>query len=274
SLTLTAGDSATLTATVAPSDATNKNVAWSSSNTDVVTVVDGKVTAVSVGTANVAVTTEDGAFSEVCKVIVIPAPVPVTGVTLDKSSLTLTAGDSATLTATVAPSDATNKNVAWSSSDAKVAIVVDGKVTAVSAGTATITVTTEDGEFSATCAVTVVSPVKVTGVSLDKTKVTINVGDTVKLTATVTPSDAANKKVSWSTSDSKIVTVSDGTVKGVSKGTATVTVTTDDGGYTATCTVTVEEPSSSGDNTLLYIGIAAAVIIAILVAIYFLRMRK
>ena len=84
-----------------------------------------------------------------------PVTVPVTGVTLDKNELALTMGDSATLTATVAPENATNKNVTWTSDNEEVATVVDGKVTAIAAGTANITVTTEDGEYTATCAVTV-----------------------------------------------------------------------------------------------------------------------
>jgi len=154
-LTLTVGGTETLTATVNPTNATNKTVAWSTSNAAVANVnsTSGLVTAVAAGTATITVTTADGNKTATCSVTV---PVSVTGVSLNKSSLFLLAvGDSETLTATVAPDNATNKAVTWTTSDATKATVVDGLVTAVAVGTATITVTTADGNKTATCAVTV-----------------------------------------------------------------------------------------------------------------------
>ncbi|MGP1460068.1 MAG: Ig-like domain-containing protein, partial [Bacteroides sp.] len=150
----------TLTATVAPANATNKKVTWSSNKTDVATVDEnGTVTAVGVGEATITVTTEDGGKTAACTVKVNAkpdTPTAVTGVTLDKTTLTFTIGDVAqTLTATVAPANATNKKVTWTSSNAKVATVADGKVTAVGVGEATITVTTEDGGHKAACRVKV-----------------------------------------------------------------------------------------------------------------------
>ena len=129
----------------------------------------------------------------------------------------------------------------WESSNKSVATVdANGLVTAVSAGTATITVTTEDGNKTATCAVTVAAAtVPVTGVTLNKTSTSLYVGDTETLTATVEPSDATNKNVTWNTSDTSVATVNNGVVTAVSAGTATITVTTADGGFTDTCTVTV-----------------------------------
>ena len=156
SLELTEGKTAQLTATVKPDNATNKNVTWTSNNTDVATVVGGTVTAVAPGTATITVTTEDGSKTATCAVTVTAAPVPVTGVSLNKDSLALGVGDSETLTATVAPANAANQNVTWASSDTSVATVdAAGKVTAVGAGTATITVTTVDGGKTAACTVTV-----------------------------------------------------------------------------------------------------------------------
>ena len=168
-LELKEGESETLTASIKPTGATNKNVIWSSSDEDVATVsASGKVTAVSAGTATITVVTEDGDFDATCEVTVTeaePSPSPtepepvtvdVTGVTLSEDTLELKEGESATLTATVEPEDATNPKVSWSSDDPDVATVSDsGKVTAVSAGTATITVLTEDGNFEAICEVTV-----------------------------------------------------------------------------------------------------------------------
>ena len=156
-LGLTKGETARLTATVEPSNATNKSVTWSSDNPSVATVNNGVVSAVSEGTATITVTAQgDSTKSASCTVTVTAAAVPVTGVTLNKTSTSLYVGNTETLTATVAPDNATNKAVTWTSSDSAVATVdQNGVVTAVDRGTATITVTTEDGNYTATCTVTV-----------------------------------------------------------------------------------------------------------------------
>lgn len=237
---LLVGGNETLTATVLPEDATNQNVTWKSDKPEIASVDDnGKVTGVAAGEATITVTTEDGSKTATCKVTVKAATVAVTGVTLNKATLSLIAGASETLTATVAPADATNKKVTWKSSDAAVATVdANGKVTGVKAGTATITVTTEDGAKTATCKVTVTIPV--TGVTLNKTSTTIAVGVIEELTATVAPANATNQKVTWKSSDPAVARVkSNGNVLGISVGEATITVTTEDGGKTATCKVRV-----------------------------------
>ena len=162
SLSLVAGSYETLIATVSPSNATNKNVIWSSSDASIATVVGGKVTAVKTGSITITVTTEDGSKTASCSVEVTASTVAVTGVSLNKSSLSLSVGENETLTATVSPSNATNKNVIWSSSDASIATVVGGKVTAVKTGSITITATAEDGGYMATCAVVVVAKPTVT----------------------------------------------------------------------------------------------------------------
>ena len=161
--TLTAkGQTVQLTATVAPANATNKNVTYATSNAAVATVSpEGLVTAVAKGTADITVTTADGNKTAVCKVTVNiadqPTTVAVTGVTLNKTEATLTAkGQTVQLTATVAPANATNKNVTYTTSNEKVATVTpEGLVTAVAKGTADITVTTADGNKTAVCKVTV-----------------------------------------------------------------------------------------------------------------------
>ncbi|MBR3965573.1 MAG: Ig-like domain-containing protein [Clostridia bacterium] len=154
---MTEGESLTLTATVVPENATNKNVTWSSSDTNVATVsASGVVTAKSVGTATITVKTADGSKTATCVVTVKAKTIAVTGVSLNKTSATMTEGETLTLTATVAPTNATNKNVTWTSSNTSIATVsASGVVTAKSAGTATITVTTADGSKKATCVVTV-----------------------------------------------------------------------------------------------------------------------
>ena len=155
SLELTEGGTARLTATILPDNATNKNVTWSTSDASIATVTDGVVTAVAPGTATITVTTEDVGKTATCAVTVAAATVPVTGVTLNKTSTSLYVGDTETLTATVAPDNATDRAVNWTSSNPSVATVENGVVTAVGAGTATITVTTQDNDYTASCTVTV-----------------------------------------------------------------------------------------------------------------------
>ena len=155
SVSIVNGSTSTLTATVSPSNAENKNVTWTSSNTSVATVSStGVVTAKSVGTATITVTTEDGSKKATCEVMV--TPIEVSGVSLNTSSVSIVNGSTSTLTATVSPSNAENKNVTWTSSNTSVATVSStGVVTAKSVGTATITVTTEDGNKKATTNITV-----------------------------------------------------------------------------------------------------------------------
>lgn len=243
SLDMSVGETVKLTATVEPSDADNKGVSWKSSASDVATVDNnGNVNAVKAGTATITVTTKDGEKTAACQVTVNPAYVPVTGVTLNKTSLTLVKGSEETLVATVLPGDASNKKVSWKSSNTNVATVDDnGKVTALIVGTATITVTTDEGNKTATCELTVTpATVAVTSVSLNKTSLTLTEGNSETLTATVQPTNATNKYVNWSTSDASVATVNSyGVVTAVKAGTATIKVKTADGNKTATCTVTV-----------------------------------
>ena len=169
-------------------------------------------------------------------------PVAVENVTLSKTTLTLDVGDEETLTATVTPDSATDKTVTWTTSDAAIATVNGGTVKAVAAGSATITA--KAGEKSATCTVTVAQPltdpVAVENVTLSKTTLTLDVGDEETLTATVTPDNATDKTVTWTTSDAAIATVNGGTVKAVAAGSATITAKA--GEKSATCTVTVAQP--------------------------------
>ena len=159
SLTLEEGGTATLTATITPSNATDQNVTWSSDNQNVATVdQNGEVTAVSAGTATITVTTEDGSKTATCVVTVTAATVPVTGVTLSQTQASLyynRTPNTLILTATVAPDNATNQAVTWTSSNPSVATVKNGVVTAVAPGIAVITATTQDGNHTAACAVTV-----------------------------------------------------------------------------------------------------------------------
>jgi len=163
-----------------------------------------------------------------------PSAAPV-NVILYPASFSLTTGDSQTLTATVEPS---NTTVFWTSSNTGVATVnSSGRVTAVTGGTATITASVAVGAF-ATSTVTV-NPA-VTDVSLNIISRNMDIGNTVRLTTTVSPGNAPNRNVTWVSSDTNVATVSpDGTVIAVGPGTATITVTAVDGGLYAECEITV-----------------------------------
>ena len=244
-LTLTEGETETLTATVKPDNADNRKVTWSSDKTDVATVDGaGRVTAVKPGVAVVTVTTEDGGKTATCKVTVKAKAVNVTEVTLDRTELTLTEGETETLTATVRPDNADNRKVAWSSDKTDVATVDGaGKVIAVKPGEAVVTVTTEDGGKTATCRVTVKAKVvPVTGVEVNPWAVTLSVRGTSKLSYTIRPADATNQNVKWESESPSVATVdSEGNVQGVAAGTAKICVTTEDGGFKSYCTVTVKK---------------------------------
>ena len=245
-LSLEVGSSETLTQTIAPSNATTKGVSWSSNRPGVARVeADGKVTAVSAGSATITVTTDDGEKTATCVVTVSAATVAVTGVTLSAPTLSLEVGVSGSLTAIIAPENASNKNVTWNSSRRSVATVNGGVVTAVGVGTTTITVTTADGNKTATCAVTVTAAtVSVTGVTLNKQTLSLNVGGEETLTANVAPTNATNRAVTWSSDRRNVATVDgNGKVVAIGIGTATITVTTGDGGKTDICTVTVNAES-------------------------------
>ncbi len=241
-LTLVKGEDETLTATVSPEDATNKGVTWTSSDDSIVLVTGtGKIYALKAGTAVITATTADGGHTASCEVTVT---VPVVSVSLNKDNVTLLKGAEETLNATVLPEGATDKGVVWTSSDDTVASVDEfGKVTAIGAGTAVITVTTEDGGKKAECTVRV--NVQAGSVSLNKTEIILEKGDDETLIAEVLPEDATNKGVIWTSSDDSIALVVNGRIYALKPGTAVITVTTEDGGFTAECEVTVVVSSGS-----------------------------
>ena len=243
--TLTEGESETLTATITPSNATgDKTVKWSSSNETVAAVdSNGKVTAKKAGTAVITATSSNGKTAG-CTVTVKQKEIAITGISLNKSTTSLTEGESETLTATITPSNATgDKTVKWSSSNETVAAVdSNGKVTAKKAGTAVITATSSNGK-TAGCTVTVKQKeIVITGISLNKSTTSLTEGESETLTATITPSNATgDKTVKWSSSNETVAAVdSNGKVTAKKAGTAVITATSSNG-KTASCTVTVKQ---------------------------------
>ena len=236
--TMYVGEIARLSYIIQPDAASTKSVTWTTTNNSVVSVdSSGKVTAKGAGTAVIILRTMDGGYSAYCTITVKRI---ATGVKLDVSKLELKAGEYYYLNAELTPRDSTDTKLAWESSDPKVATVDNkGKVMAKDSGQAIIMVRTEAGGI-AYCNVTVTQPVK--GLILNFTEKTVYTGDEFKLKASVSPSKATELGVVWKSSNTEIVTVSeDGEVKAISGGTALITGTTVEGGYNATCVVTVLE---------------------------------
>ena len=250
-LTLNVGESQSLTAEVQPTNATNKNFNWSTSDPEmkVIALSGNTVKGLAPGSATVIVTTEEGSRTATCQVTVKesstpgPGKVDVSAVTLKlEGSSSLAVGESVVVKATVEPDNATEADkLSWSSDKPEVASVSgnakEATITAVAEGKAKITATV-DGK-SATVEITVVAAtVAVESISLDPSSATLKVGEEASFVATVKPDDASDKTVTWSSSDAKIASVSDnGKVTAVAVGTATITAKA--GEKSAQCTITV-----------------------------------
>lgn len=232
---LTVGQTDTLTDSILPSDATNQNITWLSTNPNVAKIFNGVIMALSQGTAIIEAITADGSKTATCIVIVKN---PTSSISLNKTSDVLTVGSTDTLTASTAPP----QSVTWTSSDSNIVQVFNGVLMAQAVGTAVITATTADGSSSAVCNVTVNAPAST--LSLNKTSDTLAVGSTDTLISTVTPTPSTTPIITWTSSDSNVVQVFNGVLMAQSIGTAVITATTADGS-SATCNVTVTSPSAS-----------------------------
>jgi len=236
-VTLEKGSTVTLKATVYPETLEDKSVTWKSSDKSIATVTTkGKVKGVKAGTATITCTSNATGLSATCKVTVINGTV-----TLNKTVAYLEKGKTTTLKATLTPTTLEDMSVTWKSSDKSIATVTSkGKVKGVGYGTATITCTSNATGVSATCQVTVGKVViNISEVTLKKTR-------TMSLKATIYPTTVTDKSVTWTSSDTKVATVtSSGKVKGISAGTATITCTSVATGLKGTCTVTVLATSES-----------------------------
>ena len=247
STTLIEGETETLVATVMPENATDKSVVWESGNESAATVSqEGLVTAVGEGKATITVKTNDGGFSASCEVTVKKKVIAVTGVKLSAESMTLREGEKGTLTATVEPANATNKNVEWWTTDLDIVCVTSapggstGYVEARKSGKATVTVKTEDGEFSASCEITIEKKeVPVTGITIEPSSLILPVGNTFSLIPHVQPSNATDQDIKWGSSNGGVATVDQtGKVTAVAAGTVDILATL--AGKFARCTVQVD----------------------------------
>lgn len=235
-ISIKVGESETLKVIHEPSDLPVPSYTWESSNEDVATITNGKVTAMSVGEATIKVTAAELGLSASCKIKV--NPVEAETIVLNTTNQELKIGDEFQLTATIEPENTTDKSITWESNDDKIATVTEeGLVKAVGVGKAIITVTS--GNVSVTCNIEV-EPIQVTGISLSHEDIEIEITDEFELQATISPEDATNKKIIWSSSDEKIAKVSEnGLITGLSEGKTIITAKSEDGGHTAQVNVTV-----------------------------------
>lgn len=234
------GDSKKVGVSIYPFNATNRELTWSSSDDSIFTVNNGTITAKKAGSAILTVKSSNGKF-DTQKVIVNNKPIEVESITLNKTSISINKGETANLIPTVNPSNATDQSVKWSTSDKKIVSVNNGVITGIGSGEATITAKSSNGK-TVSCKVTVVDKnIDVEGISLNTTQASLVIENTIDLTATIIPSGASDKSVSWSSSNSKVARVDNkGKVKALSAGKATITAKSVNG-KTATCEIEVKE---------------------------------
>ena len=269
-LTLELGDSETIKAIVTPLDAANRKVKWHTSDANIARVnmishTEAIVTPISGGTCFIYAVTEDGGFTDTCRVEIKDKDVPVTEISLNRTSITLNEGESpTTIRAIIHPGDATDQNVTWSSSNTAVATVhrsgtSEGMIVPLKEGSTDITATTADGEFAATCRVTVEKyAIPVRGIDMSLTSTTLAAGGSYQtLRVTISPRNASNQSIKWSVEKegkdvkseyiaieidsreegyewARLVPIKESTVP------VRVIATTADGNYSASCWVLVE----------------------------------
>ena len=231
-----------LSVSYTPSSATNKDITWSSSDKNVATVSDsGLVTPTGNGTARITASAAGGTIKSYC-FIEVKMNIPVTGISMSQTEVLMTE-EQMKLSASVLPANASNQTITWSSSDSSIATVdQEGNVKKVADGKVRITARTADGGYTASTEVTVQTiSVPVESIELSQDGVEMNaIGTTCQLYASINPSDADIQDITWTSSDSKVVTVDDqGLVTSVGGGTATVTARTVDGSASASCEFTV-----------------------------------
>ncbi len=239
-LSLTINSTHQFTVKHTPSNLKAPNYIWTTSDENIVTIDDkGEITAVAVGSVTIMVTTfENKNLFSICKVTV--EPIQVEGITLNIKDIELLIDEEETLTYIIAPDDATNKLVTWSSSDNNIATVDNtGKVKAISVGEVQIIVTTSN-LLSDLCIVKV-QPIKAASIALNKNSLSLEMSDVEMLSVSFTPINTTNKNIIWSSSNESIAEVSsNGEVLGISEGSSVITATSEDGGFVANCSVEVK----------------------------------
>lgn len=239
------GDSLKLIVSINPVELSSSKLTWKSSDESIVTVDEnGIITGIKNGKAVITVTSSNEKTAT-CTVEVVNDSVNVKKINLSVSKNTITVGSVIQVKAKVEPSNATNRELVWTSSDPSIATVdANGIVKGIKNGTVTITAKTKDGKVVASTKITVKVPEPVIeNIKFSQDNVSIKKDDTLGLTVIVTPSELSSSKLTWKTSDESVVTVDEsGKIKGINVGSATITVTSANG-KTATCKVNVVEES-------------------------------
>lgn len=231
---------------ITPINAVNQNLKWVSDNNNVSVDTKGNIVANKVGKSIITVSSSNGKTAS-CTINVIDTTVEVKSLSLNASSKEMTIYQTDQLYATINPSNATIRNITWTSSNSNVVSVNNGKITAKKVGKATITAKSNNGK-KATCVVNVKNvTVAISSIKLNISSTTLNAGDHINLVASISPSDATNKEILWSSNNSSIASVTNGMVTAKAKGTAVITAKTVNG-KTATCTIIVR--GESFDNSI------------------------
>ncbi|MDE6253427.1 MAG: Ig-like domain-containing protein [Lachnospiraceae bacterium] len=244
-LSIRKGTTAWLNATALPSNADDRTIKWSSSDTEIATVnaATGMITAVEAGTCTIIATNEASGVTAKC---ILTVTQPITDITLNVSRKTIMKDDQFALTPTIKPEDAENKNVTYTSSNTNVATVDgNGVVTGKQGGQSVIVATTQERGLTASCLVTVQE--FVTSIKLSGAQEYLQKGDNISLTAEVLPETATNPRITWKSSNPNVISVnSKGVAKAKSYGRATIFAYASDGsGIYDKCTMTVERPLKS-----------------------------
>ena len=230
------GEEKTLEAKTLPLDYSDNQIVFESSDPTIAFVnEDGTVIGKAKGTCTITATSVDGGFTATCEVTVLQ---PVEAATLETHGMEMKVGDNKDLYCNLQPATADNKAIVWQSSDEYIATVDNsGSVTALKAGTVYIRAISEDNsEAKDSCKVTVLQPVK--GITLNYSTYEVNaIGESFVLEATISPEDASNKEIKWTSSDESVCIVSNGTVVVTGFGTCVIIASTNDGNYIATCTI-------------------------------------
>lgn len=246
SFNLPVGESKQLVAIVSPSNATDSTVTWSVNNDHVSLSNDGLVKGLSVGQCTVTCkSNDDKSILAKCSIKVTSSNIPVTSLTFDKTEGETYAGNQVTITPTILPNNATNKKLTWTSSDSKIATVNNGVVSTFDIGNATITAKTTDGsDITATYNLLVKEFVAVTSVTILKsgtpiTESNLYIEQTIGLTTDIQPTNASDKTIIWSSSNTSVATVNEGTVQGLSEGTSKIKALNENSGLYSEITVNV-----------------------------------
>jgi len=239
SISLLLGSEKEIEYEISPQNTTIKDILLSSNNEDIIKIVDNKkILAVGPGRTSISITIKDTNVKDSCEVIV--EPIKATSIKLNKNVITIPQNRKDSLFVLFTPSNTTDTTIVWTIENTDVAVVnSSGIITAKNIGSTNAIATSNDGKFKASCKIEVI-PVPVESISFSSSSFEMLLDETLQLTATITPNDAANKNITWTSSNENVLTVNkNGLVTSKNSGSAKITATTLDGNYNAECTIKI-----------------------------------